>query len=64
MQDGRTAMPARRWIVLLLTLTLVGAATLSWLPEIVRRVAIARIHALTGRPVAIDAVALNPSRGA
>ncbi len=56
--------PRRRWLALLLTLLLIGGAvTLHALPEIVRRVAVARIHAVTGRPVSIEAVELNPLTG-
>jgi hypothetical protein len=50
----------RRWLALLLGLVLIGGAvTVYELPRIVRRVAVARIHAVTGRPVSIEAVALN-----
>lgn len=51
----------RRWLLLLLGVVLVGgAATAVYeLPEIVRRIAVARIHAATGRPVSIAAVELN-----
>ena len=51
----------RRWLALLLVLAVVGgaAATVYALPEIVRRVAVARIHSATGRPVSIEAVELN-----
>ena len=52
----------RRWLLLLLGVVLIGgaaAATVYALPEMVRRVAVARIHAATGRPVSIEAVELN-----
>jgi Domain of Unknown Function (DUF748) len=39
------------------------AGALYALPEILRHVAVARIHSMTGRPVAIDAVELNIFRG-
>ena len=55
-------MRARRgWLALLLGVGLIGgaAAAVYALPEIIRRVAIARIHAATGRPVSIAAVELN-----
>ena len=55
-------MRARRgWLALLLGVVLIGgaAAAVYALPEIVRRVAVARIHAATGRPVSIEAVELN-----
>jgi hypothetical protein len=49
-----------RWFALIFGLVLVGGAvTLYRLPQIVRHLAIARIHALTERPVSIDAVELN-----
>jgi hypothetical protein len=50
----------RRWLALLLVVLIGGAAAVVYeLPEIVRRVAVARIHAITGRPVSIEAVELN-----
>ncbi len=52
-----TSMRARRgWLALLLGLVLIGgaAAAVYALPEIVRRVAVARIHAATDRPVSIE----------
>lgn len=56
-------MSARRWLALTLGVLLIGvigvAVTLSVLPELVRRLAIARIHALTERPVTIDRVDLE-----
>jgi hypothetical protein len=53
-------LSARRWLLLISCVVLVGLAlTLYALPEVVRRVAIARIHALTGRPVVIDRVDLS-----
>src|SRR5438128_4498523 len=53
-------MKARRWLVLILGLLVVtGAIVVYRLPELVRRVAIARIHATTERPVEIAHVDLN-----
>jgi hypothetical protein len=53
-------MNRSRWLLLILGLFLVaGAIAVSRLPELVRRVAVARIHALTQRPVSIDRVELN-----
>src|SRR5438093_1511983 len=53
-------MTTRRWVVLIVGIVLIGGAVaLYWLPQIVRHVAVARIHALTQRPVSIDAVELN-----
>jgi hypothetical protein len=54
-------MRARWWrLALLLGVVLIGgAATVYALPQIVRRVAVAQIHAVTGRPVSIEAVELN-----
>jgi len=53
----------RRWRILLLaaaTLFVVAAGVFLWqLPEIVRRVAVARIPELTGRAVSIDDIDLN-----
>src|SRR5262245_13519568 len=53
----------RRWRILLLvaaTLFVAAAGVLLWqLPEIVRRVAVARIPELTGRAVSIDDIDLN-----
>jgi uncharacterized protein DUF748 len=58
-------MSSRRWIIPLVALA--GIATLvvgyARLPWFVRQVAIARIHAMTGRPVAIDAVDVHLLRG-
>src|SRR6185295_20060278 len=62
MQQHRFMGARRRWLLLLLGVVLIGgaaAATVYALPEIVRRVAVARIHAATGRPVSIEAVELN-----
>jgi Domain of Unknown Function (DUF748) len=54
----------RRWLFLVAAVLLVVVAvSLYWLPEIVRRVAIARVHALTGRPVAIERVDVSLLRG-
>jgi hypothetical protein len=53
-------MSARRWLALVLGLLVSSVAvTLYLLPELIRHVAIARIHALTQRPVSIDHVDLN-----
>ncbi|HET9833846.1 MAG TPA: DUF748 domain-containing protein, partial [Vicinamibacterales bacterium] len=53
-------MTARRWLVLLACVFLVAAAvTLYALPELIRRIAVARIHALTERPTAIERVGVN-----
>jgi Domain of Unknown Function (DUF748) len=50
----------RRWLALIFGLVVVaGAVTLYSLPAIIRQVAIARIHALTERPVSIEAVEFN-----
>jgi Domain of Unknown Function (DUF748) len=52
-------MRVRGWLTLVVVLLLAGVAvTVYFLPEIVRSVAVARIHALTGRPVSIAAVEL------
>ena len=57
-------MRALRWLVLALGLPVVaGAVTLYWVPQIVRRVAIARIEAATSRPVNIDSVDVSLPRG-
>ena len=57
-------MNARRWIALIVLVMVVGgAAALYALPGIVRRVAVARIQATTGRPTTIDAVDLALFRG-
>src|SRR6266849_334337 len=58
------AMHSRRWLVLssaLLALVLL-VTVLAW-PTLVRRIVIARIHAMTHRPVSIDAIDLNPFTG-
>src|SRR5215470_167818 len=58
-------MTRRWWVALLAILVVVMAAVAaaSRLPELVRRVAIARIHAATGRPVDIAHVNLSLLRG-
>jgi hypothetical protein len=57
-------MSARRWLPLALgVLVSTVAITLYLLPELIRHVAIARIHALTQRSVSIDHVDLNPFTG-
>src|SRR5262245_35617750 len=52
-------MSARRWLALILAVALLGGAVMLCLPELVRRVALAQIHALTERPVTIEAVEVN-----
>ena len=53
-------MTPRRWLVLIACVFLVAVAvTLYTLPELIRRVAVARIHALTERPTAIERVGVN-----
>src|SRR5215813_2911670 len=53
-------MRRRRWLLLVAGLVLVTVTlVLVLLPTIARRVAIARIHTLTGRPVAIERVDVN-----
>jgi uncharacterized protein involved in outer membrane biogenesis len=54
----------RRWLVLIVAALLVGVAgTFYALPGLVRRVAIARIQAITHRQVAIDGVDLHVLTG-
>jgi hypothetical protein len=53
------SLSARRWLVLILGVALVGGAALVWLPEVARWVTLAQIQALTWRPVSIEAVELN-----
>ena len=49
----------RPWLLAVLIVAVAaGAATWYWLPEVVRRVAVARIEALTGRPVSLARVDL------
>src|SRR5262245_30752621 len=52
-------MNMRRWFVVILGVAMVGGAIVLSLPEVARRVAVAQIHAYTGRPVSIEAVELN-----
>jgi uncharacterized protein involved in outer membrane biogenesis len=55
-------MSGRRWraLAVIVGVFLVGATVaLTWLPELVRHAAVARIHALTGRPVSIDRIDLK-----
>jgi uncharacterized protein DUF748 len=53
-------MNRRRWLALVLAVLVVGGALVVYqLPELVRRVAVARIHAITQRPVSIERVDLN-----
>jgi Domain of Unknown Function (DUF748) len=53
-------MNARRWLALVLGVLMVGGAVLAYrLPELVRRIAVARIHATTQRAVSIDRLDLN-----
>lgn len=57
-------MNGRRWLILISALLLVGAgATIYWLPTLARHVAIARVHALTNRPVTISRVDLQILEG-
>ena len=57
-------MRGRHWLLLVAAVLVVAVVVgLYALPEIVRRVAIARVHALTGRPVAIDRVDVALLRG-
>jgi hypothetical protein len=57
-------MKTRRWLAVSLVLLVVaGVVTAYRLPELVRRVAIARLHAITERPVEIVRVDLNLLRG-
>ncbi len=52
-------MSGRRGLVLIVCIVLVGGTiALSW-PELVRQATIARVRALTGRPVTIGVVRLN-----
>jgi hypothetical protein len=53
-------MSARRWLALVLGVLLVGGAVAVYrLPELARRVTVARLHALTHRPVSIERMDLN-----
>jgi uncharacterized protein involved in outer membrane biogenesis len=57
-------MNNRRWIALVLVLVLVGGVvTLYALPGIARRLAVARIQAITGRPAQIDRIDLAVLKG-
>ena len=57
-------MKTRWWLaVALVLLVAAGVVTAYRLPELVRRVAIARLHAITERPVEIARVDLNLLRG-
>jgi hypothetical protein len=57
-------MSARRWLAVVLGLLVIGGVVAVYrLPELVRRVAIARLQALTQRPVGIDRVELDLLRG-
>jgi uncharacterized protein involved in outer membrane biogenesis len=56
-------MHGRRWLVPIVGIVVLGSAlALAW-PVLVRQVAITQIHALTGRPVTIEAVRLNLAAG-
>jgi len=57
------SMMSRRWLVFTGVLLVAIAGTLYVLPEVVRRVAISRIHAITHREVRIDGVHLNVLTG-
>lgn len=53
-------MSARRWLASIVGVVLIAAATTPYvLPELARRIAIAKIQTLTQRPVSIDRVDLN-----
>jgi hypothetical protein len=53
-------MISRRWLVLIVALAAVaGAVAVQLLPELIRRVAVARLEAATGRDVAIDSVRVS-----
>jgi uncharacterized protein involved in outer membrane biogenesis len=53
-------MNRRRWLAVVVGVVLLGGAVAVYrLPELVRRVAISRIHATTQRPVEIERVELN-----
>jgi len=57
-------MGARRWFLLIVAAAVVAMlAGLFALPEVVRTIAIARVHALTQRPVSIERVDLNLLNG-
>ena len=58
-------MRTRHWVILVSFVLLVAiGATMVWaLPEIIRRVAIARIQAMTGRPTQIERVEANVLAG-
>src|SRR5918996_3997433 len=57
-------MRLRRWLLLAAAIVVVAVAVgLYALPEIVRRAAIARVHALTGRPPTIEKVDVALLRG-
>ena len=57
-------MSGRRWIAVLVGLVVIGGGILWYtLPSIVRHVAVSRVHAMTGRPTAIDGVDLALLRG-
>ena len=53
-------MRTRRWLLVgICVIAIAMTVGLLTLPEVIRRVAISRIHATTGRPVQIDRVAAN-----
>jgi len=56
-------MRSRRWLVVSILLLIVIAAALYALPTIARHVAIARLQAITRRPVSIDRVEVGLLRG-
>src|SRR5262249_7238361 len=64
LRSAGVAMSVRRWlgIAVLAVLVLVAVGIIA-LPGLVRQVAIARIHAITKRPVNIDRVELHLLRG-
>src|SRR5258706_338931 len=58
------SMRTRRWLFFSAFVLVVALAVGLWArPEVIRRVAIARIHAMTGRPVHIERVAGNVLTG-
>lgn len=62
----RSVVTRRRWIALplaVVVVVLVGLVAAARLPELVRRIAVARIHAMTERPVEIARVDVSLLRG-
>src|SRR5256885_15198903 len=57
-------MRRRTWLVLILCVVVVGGAvTLSVLPEVIRRIAIARIESSTGRAATIERIRIDVLTG-